>query len=357
MLSDYNSFKNAAIVGWTRGAILCLGLIVTAIAVVAQSASASPYQSRWTEKVFPERTHDFGTVARGSVLRHSFPIINRTDQEVRILRWQAKCGCTKIDLGARVLPPGSQTTIDVVFDTREFQGKKVSGLTLQTDRPTAATLEYEMSCTILDLVTVRPGNVDFRSVNRGGSSTLALEVDYRGTDPDWRVVQMSTISDAVKARLVEVGRSKSGGTRYRLTAELDPESLPNGLFRDQITLITNDPKRQRIPISVGAEVVSNLTIAPTSMPVGVLEPGERVERLVQLRSRQPFRITGANQVKGTIGLAQEPNAQRKSLHRVRIAFEAPSTPGAHHGILEIETDIPNEPPARVVTFATVRAQE
>ena len=91
--------------------------------------------SDWLSGVFPERAYDFGTVARGSQIRHAFLVVNRTDSDIRIADWRAKCGCTDVRVGARVIPPGTQTTVEATINTTKFQGHKPSGLTLILDRP------------------------------------------------------------------------------------------------------------------------------------------------------------------------------------------------------------------------------
>src|SRR5262245_10702548 len=104
--------------------------------------------SDWRTTVFPERTHDFGNVARGSRIRHAFPVINRTTTEIRIADWRTKCGCTDVRVGARVIPPGTQTTVEATIDTTRFQGYKASGLTLVLDRPAFDQIDLNMTCFI-----------------------------------------------------------------------------------------------------------------------------------------------------------------------------------------------------------------
>src|SRR5689334_10817395 len=91
----------------------------------------------WVDSALPERAFDFGTVARGSQVRHAFALVNRSDQEIRIVDWRTKCGCTNVRVGAKVIPPGTQTTIEATIDTTRFLGYKPSGLTLIFDRPTS----------------------------------------------------------------------------------------------------------------------------------------------------------------------------------------------------------------------------
>ena len=115
----------------------------------------------WVAQVFPERTHQFGNVARGSVVRYAFPIVNRTEFEVRIVNWETKCGCTNVRVGSKVIPPGTQTTIEATIDTTQFQGPKASGLKLFLDRPTVAVVDLNVNCFIRTDITMAPGLIDF----------------------------------------------------------------------------------------------------------------------------------------------------------------------------------------------------
>src|SRR4028119_2114429 len=99
--------------------------IVAGLLLVARPAAAQD----WVSAVFPERSFDFGTVARGSKVHHAFRLINRTDQEVRIVNWRTKCGCTEVRVGARVIPPGTQTAVEAGLDTTKSQGDKAAGVT------------------------------------------------------------------------------------------------------------------------------------------------------------------------------------------------------------------------------------
>lgn len=324
-------------------------------ALVARRARGAAAQD-WIDAVFPDRAHDFGTVARGSILRHSFPVENRTNQPIHISGWKAKCGCTQVEVGAREVPPGARTTVEAVLDTSRFQGYKASGVTLSIDRPAVRSIELDLSCFIQDEVVVEPGTVDFGEVRRGDAPEVILGLEYRGTRPDWRVVEMRTISGAVKARLEEIAREPAGTVRYRLVTTLNPANLRNGDFRDEIRLRTNDSERPQIPLSVSAKVTSEVALAPAVLNLGDVRPGEKVERTVLIRGRSPFQVTGATAKAGAIALADDPAAggEARPVHKLRVVLTAPSEAGAHHAILEIATDLPDEPPARLTAFANVR---
>lgn len=322
--------------------------------VVGSVGRSAPLQSStdWVEAVFPDRKHDFGTVAKGSILRHSFRIANRSNREVHVTGYSAKCGCTGVTVGAQTIPPGAQTTVEAVLDTSKFSGYKASGLTLTIDRPAVRSIDYELSCFIQDELLIQPGVLDFGDVRRGSPADRSVLLRYLGGRADWQVVEMKHENSALSARLQEQSTS-AGERRYQLVARLDAKALKNGNFRDQITLVTNDPSRPTIPVSVAAKVVSDVTLSPAVLNLGQLKPGETVERTVLVKGPGPFRVIEATAAQGQIGPVGEPSEASRPLHQVKVAIEAPDSAGSYHAILEIRTDRPDEPPARLTAFATV----
>lgn len=142
-------------------------LLICTLGLAILGDTARGADSDWLTVVFPERAYDFGTVARGSQVRHSFPIVNRTNSEIRIATWRTKCGCTNVRVGARVIPPGTQTTVEATIDTTKFQGPKASGLTLVIDQPSFVELDLNLTCFIRADITLAPGQIDFGILRRG----------------------------------------------------------------------------------------------------------------------------------------------------------------------------------------------
>ena len=305
----------------------------------------------WTDAVFPDRSHDFGTVARGSKVYHSFRLVNSTDQEIHIAAWRTKCGCTDVTVGARDIPPGTQTTINAVIDTTKFTGYKASGLTLVLDRPQFKEVDLNLTCFIRGDLTLIPGQVDFGVANRSAGPSVTLTLSYVGGQPNWAITEMKTISDHITAKLEEQGRSPSGQVNYLLTTTLKP-SAPIGFFRDEITLKTNDPSSPSIPVSVNANIQSNVTLSPSLMNLGRVRPGETIKKTIMVRSAQPFKVTGAKASQSDLTIAT-PGDQSRPLHAVNFTFKAPAQVGPYNAVIEVETDIKDEPPARLTAFATI----
>src|SRR5688500_17063790 len=79
----------------------------------------------WANKLFKDQTsHDFGTVARGAQLYHRFPLTNIYAVPLEITNVRVSCGCLTATPSAKVRGPREAGHIDVLMDTRRFNGQK-----------------------------------------------------------------------------------------------------------------------------------------------------------------------------------------------------------------------------------------
>jgi hypothetical protein len=326
-----------------------IGMLGTLFAV----GSARAADPEWLAGVFPERAYDFGVVARGSQIRHAFLVVNRTDSDIHIANWRAKCGCTDVKVGARVIPPGTQTTVEATINTTNFQGYKPSGLTLTLDRPYWAEVDLNLSCFIRNDITMNPGQLDFGIVRRSAKlPSASLTLTYVGGRPDWGITQMKTQTAKVKAEAREIGRTVDGQINWQITATLLP-TITAGYFKDEVTLITNDNPPLTIPLSVVANVQTAVSVTPSILNLGRVRPGETVSRTnLHVRSSGPFAVKKFTTSGPELELA-EPKPGSAVDHLVNLKFKAPDAPGPYHAIVKIETDLKDEPPSQLKVFATV----
>src|SRR4051812_5479382 len=164
----------------------------------------------WVSTVFPERAYDFGTVARGSKVLHSFRVLNRTNQEIHIADTRTKCGCTEVRVGSRDIPPGTQTVVEAVIDTTKFQGFKASGLTLVIDRPSYVEVDLNLTCFIQGEIILNPGQAEFGIVHHASKPAIQMRMDYNGTRPDFAVTRIQTRSGDVTARSERISAPSAG---------------------------------------------------------------------------------------------------------------------------------------------------
>jgi hypothetical protein len=95
-----------------------------------------------------------------------------------------------------------------------------------------------------------------------------------------------------------------------------------------------------------------VAVTPSIINFGGLRPGQTVSKTVLVRSSQPFSITKLSPSQGDLQPAESETGPR-AVHQLKLTFKAPDQSGPHHATLTIETDIKDEPPAQLKTFATV----
>lgn len=312
---------------------------------------AAAQTSNWYDVIIPEKEYGFGTVARGSKVRHAFRVVNTTNHDVHIGGYKAKCGCTDVKIGSRDIPPGTQTTVEVTLDTAKFENYKASGITLVFDRPEYREVDLTVTSFIRGDVLLQPGSVDLGIVPRGSSRSQTLTLSYHGARPDWAITKLNTISEHVSAELREVGRTANGRIQYQLTTKIEP-TAPAGYLRDEVTLTTNDADSPMIPVSVTASVQAAISVAPSVLNLGRMKPGQTVEKVIVVRAARPFHVTSESGESSDLATLTIPEDAR-ALHTLKVRLTAPAEPGPFHTTVTVATDLDGEPPAQVPMFATI----
>ena len=227
----------------------------------------------WPDTLFAERSHDFGPVPAGRVVRHPFVLTNRLAVPIQILNLRVSCGCTSGTASASVVPPGKTAIIEAQMDTRNFVGRKSTTLLrLGHGREKESEIGLGVSSLILSDVVLNPGAVDFGTVGRGQAPAQVLTIDRVGK-PDWKVLKMVSASRAINASLQETKRS-DGEVGYRLDVSIRPDATA-GIVRDEIRLVTNDPETPAIPIPVTAQIQGDLSATPSLAAPGQRHLGRR----------------------------------------------------------------------------------
>jgi tyrosine-protein phosphatase SIW14 len=85
------------------------------------SADSGP----WANRLFSGAIiKDFGTVAKGTLLKHSFKMTNPYKVPLEIVNVRFSCGCIAVEPKSRILQPNETTDLHVRFDTRRVNGPK-----------------------------------------------------------------------------------------------------------------------------------------------------------------------------------------------------------------------------------------
>jgi hypothetical protein len=326
----------------------------TLLALLLSFLGASPAMAQaWAAKMFKDRSHDFGAVARGSRAEHRFEFENIYVEDVHIARVYSSCGCTEPSVTNSTLKTWEKSAIVCKYNTRSFLGRKGATITVVFDRPYYAEVQLVVNGYIRSDVVFEPGVVTFGDVRQFNTAEKQIKVNYAGRR-DWRIVDVRSANHHFEVELTETRRS-GGRVGYDMLIRLLPDA-PSGHFQDQLTLITDDSLRQAIPLPVSGNVVSPLTVSPASLFLGILEPGETVTKPLVVRGAEPFRVLQIKCSDDCFSFSQ-PTDEEKSLHVVQVTFKAGDTPSKVAQTIEIETDLGAGAATKSLATATVREAE
>ena len=68
------------------------------------------------------------------------------------------------------------------------------------------------------------------------------------------------------------------------------KDAPVGFVKDQLILVTNDARAQELPVDMQGRVISDITISPSQLFIGVVHPGQKVTKKLVVRGKKPFKI-------------------------------------------------------------------
>ena len=87
---------------------------------------------------FSENTYDFGSIGLSEVVSKEFIIANEGEAPLTISKAYTTCGCTTVEITARVIPPGKAALATLVFDAgfHDSGGQTVQrGLIIESNDP------------------------------------------------------------------------------------------------------------------------------------------------------------------------------------------------------------------------------
>lgn len=76
---------------------------------------------------------DFGRVAEGKALEHTFIFTNQAKKTVNIQSVYTSCGCTASQADKKILAPGESASIKVQFKSKGYKGKVEQFVYVNTD--------------------------------------------------------------------------------------------------------------------------------------------------------------------------------------------------------------------------------
>ncbi len=320
--------------------------VVLAVSMSAATASAQ----QWAEKMFAQRSHDFGNVPRAAKVEFPFVLTNLYNQDVHIASVHASCGCTLPRIVKDTLKPNEQGTVVAEFNTRAFTGQHGARVTVTIDRPKYATVVLDVKGYIRTDIVLDPSQVNLGSVAEGDTADKKIRIDHAGRS-DWKITGVTANSPYLSASVKELSRSASR-VSYELDVQLK-EGAPKGYLTDELQLSTNDRRATQFPVKVEGLIVSELTVSPTVLLLGTLQPGQKVTKQIVIKGIKPFKIVEMHCENPAFSFQTSPES--KLVHLVPVIFQAARDAGKITQRIEIVTDLEQHNTAELSVIGQIAA--
>ncbi|MDR1384399.1 MAG: DUF1573 domain-containing protein [Planctomycetaceae bacterium] len=335
--------------------ILSIFLVVSTITILVLTDS-TVFPQQWANEMFEVRDHNFGNVSRYAKAEYEFKIYNPYVEDVHISSVTASCACTSVYIKNPILKTYETGTILAHFNTDRFTGSREATITVAIDRPFYAIVQLHVKGVIRSDIRFQPSEVNFGNVNVGESPETKVTFSYTGNS-HWKVTKISSSNPAVWGELTETER-KHGRINYQLKVKLTPDASA-GYINDRIILVTNEYPPSEIPFVVQGHVRQGVTVRPTSLVLGHIEPGKEVTQKFVVRAEQPFtlkEVSCDNQRYQFELLSSSNNTISKNIYIVAVTFKATETENAQnfHDTIKITTDA-QATPLEISSYAKVSA--
>jgi len=333
------------------GEIIVLRSAIVAICLVVVGSNVVAAQ-QWARKMFEITDHDFGVVARGGKVEFPFTFKNIYKEDLHVSHVRSSCGCTIPRVTRDTVKTYEESAIIAAFNTRTFQGQRSATLTVVFDKPYYAEVQLNVRGLIRNDISLQPESINLGTVASGSPVEKRLRIDYSGRG-DWRVLDVLNNSSYLETKLVELS-SPYGRTSYDLYVRLKP-GAPEGIIREELMLRTNDSRGTEMPVCVEGRVLSELTVSPAPLLLGLVRAGESVTKKLIVRGTAPFRITDIDC--GDDCFDFELSKASKPLHLVPVTFTAGDKPGKFSAKILLKTDLESGYSPEVVAHAQVVASD
>lgn len=243
--------------------------------------------------VLDEKAHDFGTVPRGQQLTHYFRIANPTNKTLHITGVRVSCGCTSARALDSTVPPGKETAIYAVMDSRRFSGSKAVTIYVTFDQPRFEELRTVVQAFSREDMAFTPDGLFFGKVRQGEAKSVSMKMTfYNGSV---QVTDVHSDSNYILPVAKEVRRA-GNETVYEVTATVRPDT-PVGLWFSDIWVKTNNQgfAKLRVPVNVEVEGLQPAKSDPnkkidgtkTSLSPEVVPASQSPQPVVQQPAQQP----------------------------------------------------------------------
>jgi Protein of unknown function (DUF1573) len=191
-----------------------------------------------------------GKIYRGEVVDRTLTLKNGGSDTLHIRRVDASCGCTGTMISSQQIPAGTEGTLRISFNSKNFSGPVHKTVTISSDASNTPELVVEFTADIIDEVVFTPQQFWIKDGEVGRTTRLAVKVKNNGASP----LTFRSFRTALEGFVLKLPASPlEPGSEVEVGAEFTPKKavpfLAEGVF-----LTTTNPHQPEIYLPIYGNV-------------------------------------------------------------------------------------------------------
>jgi len=266
--------------------------ILALVSIAAAGALAAGQTAGGQPKLVLSQEHwDFGTILHPQKAELTLELTNAGTAELRITDIKSSCSCTVAQPDKRVLAPGESTSLKIVYDSKNKQGKVQAQVVLHSNDPANPQQTFEVTGVVQRVVEVTPlHGLMFRVLDP--DQPRWQEVTLVNTQPDPMQPRLGTLtSPQFSAELKEI----EPGRKYVVRIGIRPP-IRQRVLSDTLVVTTGLAAEPEIPIKIRLMRVDRIMLSPAAVYVKFTEqrPVSRTVTLEYFGDDPQFAVTGVD---------------------------------------------------------------
>lgn len=337
-----------------RGAVCVAGLTCALLGFIG-SARAQPAPA--PRLVLSQDSWDFGAVWHPQSATLTLIVKNEGNADLQINDVRTTCGCTLVETGRKLVPPGESTEVKVRYNSEGKQGHVESKVIIDSNDPARPTVELKIAGEVKRAVNRTPlGGLVIRTLETTAGQTGTVRLENQMPEPMRLRLAGSNLQDTLDIEIKEI----TPGQVYEVTGTTRRE-LPRGdAVRGTLVFETGLSQEEKVTIHARVQVLSRVELVP---PIIYLEPKTAKapsERVVSLQYYGPgaFSVTQAESKCPDIQIKLRPTEspggglenmvpKMTALVRTTVSLPPASALPPEGAIIEYTTSDPECPKVRV----------
>ncbi len=226
------------------GRILLLTNLILTLSMAAMAATVP-------EIAVEKPVFEFGTIAQGEKVEHTFVLKNRGSAPLTIKNTRTSCGCTVANASSSVIQQGKSTTIKASFDSSNFFGNVTKTISVETNDPKTPVFILTLKGTVVEEIVVAPRQVNLGTLKTGTGKEVTITVENKGS----KQLKLIDVKSSLPQVAVRIARSlinpgNTGTILVTATARNEDRMLSGYL-----TIKTNSSSKPVITLPVFGSVV------------------------------------------------------------------------------------------------------